>query len=132
MPRGLTENESGKVICDKGDSFHHPWGDTYLWAATRYVELNPVWVKMVAKAEDYSWSSAVTQCGLKEGTILSQKPEKNNAIKFQIGQHGWRKVMIPRNLNCCGEILKKVYLTEMKILFEDWKRMRVDCCVIVL
>ncbi|WP_317536911.1 hypothetical protein [Nitrosomonas sp. Is37] len=28
-------------------------GETHLWAAIRYVERNPVRVKMVTKAEDY-------------------------------------------------------------------------------
>ena len=35
-----------------------PLDEKYLYAAVRYVERNPVEAKMVAKAEDYPWSSA--------------------------------------------------------------------------
>jgi putative transposase len=32
--------------------------DTYLWAAVRYIERNPVRARMTGKAEDWRWSSA--------------------------------------------------------------------------
>lgn len=32
--------------------------DNYLWSACRYVERNPIRAKIVAKPEDYKWSSA--------------------------------------------------------------------------
>ena len=59
----------------QGRFFSSPLDETYLWAAIRYVERNPVRAKMVAKPEDYSWSSAAAHCGLKDDAILSQKPE---------------------------------------------------------
>jgi putative transposase len=34
-----------------------------LWAALRYTELNPVRARMVARAEDYRWSTAAAHCG---------------------------------------------------------------------
>jgi putative transposase len=36
----------------------YPLGESYLFAAIRYVELNPVRAGIVFKAEDYPWSSA--------------------------------------------------------------------------
>lgn len=36
----------------------YPMDDAHLMAAVRYVELNPVAAKMVARAEDWRWSSA--------------------------------------------------------------------------
>jgi len=35
-----------------------PLDETHLWAAVKYVECNPVRVGLVARAEDYEWSSA--------------------------------------------------------------------------
>ncbi len=59
----------------QGRFFSSPLGEAYLWAAIRYVERNPVRAKMVAKAEDYPWSSAAAHCGLTNDAILSQRPE---------------------------------------------------------
>jgi len=41
-----------------------PLDDEHLWAAVRYVELNPVRAGLVAQAEHYPWSSALVHCGL--------------------------------------------------------------------
>ena len=38
--------------------FSTPLDDEHLWAAARYVELNPVRARIVSRAEDYPWSSA--------------------------------------------------------------------------
>lgn len=76
MRRGLTGKGGGKVIYGKGDFFHRPWEmpiDGLLYGISRYAERNSVLVKMITQAEDYSWSSAVAHCGLKEDAILSQK-----------------------------------------------------------
>jgi putative transposase len=59
----------------QGRFFSSPLGEAYLWAAIRYVEQNPVRAKMVVKAEDYPWSSAVAHCGLKADALLSQKAD---------------------------------------------------------
>jgi putative transposase len=45
----LWQNRFFSTIIDK---------ESYLWAAARYIERNPVRAKLVAKAEDYPWSSA--------------------------------------------------------------------------
>jgi len=47
--------------------------ETYLWAAIRYVERNPVRAKRVARAEDYAWSSAAAHCGLGKDPVLTGK-----------------------------------------------------------
>jgi len=44
--------------------------DAHLWAAIRYVELNPVRAGMVYRAEQYRWSSAPAHCGLVEAPLL--------------------------------------------------------------
>src|SRR3569623_1896464 len=36
----------------------YPMDDAHLMVAVRYVELNPVWAGLVARAEDWPWSSA--------------------------------------------------------------------------
>jgi putative transposase len=47
--------------------------DSYLWAAVRYVEQNPVRAGLVARAEAYPWSSAAAHCGLRADPFLSMK-----------------------------------------------------------
>jgi len=42
----------------QGRFFSSPLDESYLWAAVRYVELNPVRARMVDRAEAYRWSSA--------------------------------------------------------------------------
>jgi putative transposase len=45
--------------------------EAYLFNAVRYVERNPVRAGIVARAEDYRWSSAAAHCGLREDLLLS-------------------------------------------------------------
>jgi putative transposase len=44
--------------------------EPHLWAAVRYVELNPVRARMVRSAVDYPWSSARAHAGLAPRLIL--------------------------------------------------------------
>ncbi len=46
-------------------------GYAHLRNAVRYVERNPVRADMVARAEDYLWSSAAAHCGLRDDILLS-------------------------------------------------------------
>jgi putative transposase len=55
----------------QGRFFSCPLDDSHLWAAVRYVELNPVRAAIVERAETYRWSSAAAHCGLREDTVLS-------------------------------------------------------------
>ena len=44
--------------------------EPHLWAAVRYVELNPVRAGLVAAATGYPWSSARTHAGLRRDNLL--------------------------------------------------------------
>jgi REP-associated tyrosine transposase len=48
-----------------------PMDEAYCRNAVRYIERNPVRAGMVARAEDYSWSSAAAHCGLRDDLLLS-------------------------------------------------------------
>jgi putative transposase len=47
----------------QGRFYSCPLDESHLWAALRYVELNPVRAGMVAAAELWRWSSAAAHCG---------------------------------------------------------------------
>jgi putative transposase len=44
---------------------------SHLWEAVRYVERNPVRASLVARCEDYPWSSAACHAGLTSDPLLS-------------------------------------------------------------
>jgi putative transposase len=46
----------------QGRFYSCPLDDAHLWAALRYVELNPVRAGMVSVAEQWQWSSAAAHC----------------------------------------------------------------------
>ncbi len=48
--------------------------ETYLLACSRYIELNPVRAKMVAKPEDYRWSSYRAKVGLVNSRLIEPDP----------------------------------------------------------
>jgi len=48
--------------------------ETYLLACSRYIELNPVRAKMVAKPEDYLWSSYRAKIGLDINRLIEPDP----------------------------------------------------------
>lgn len=58
----------------QGRFFSSALDESYLWAAIRYVERNPVRARMVRKGENYRWSSAGAHCGLRHDAILTGKP----------------------------------------------------------
>lgn len=58
----------------QGRYFASVLDESYLWAAIRYVELNPVRAGMVKQAEDYRWSSARARCGLFADPVLCRNP----------------------------------------------------------
>jgi|SRR5688572_25342902 len=59
----------------QGRYFSSPLDSTYLLNAVRYVELNPVRAKMVARAENYVWSSAAAHCGLTNDPVVERTPQ---------------------------------------------------------
>jgi len=58
----------------QGRYFSSPLDAAYFLNAIRYVELNPVRARMVAKAEDYAWSSAAAHCGLCKDRVVDTVP----------------------------------------------------------
>ena len=56
----------------QGRYFSSALDDTYLWAAIRYVERNPVRAGMVPRSEQYQWSSAAAHCGSTSDPVLTQ------------------------------------------------------------
>lgn len=56
----------------QGRFFSCALDDSYLWAAVRYVERNPVRARLTDFPEDYTWSSAASHCGKKKDRVLSQ------------------------------------------------------------
>jgi putative transposase len=50
--------------------FSTPLDDQHLWAAVRYVELNPVRARLVDSAEQWPWSSAASHCGARPQDFL--------------------------------------------------------------
>ena len=56
----------------QGRYFSSALDETYLWAALRYVECNPVRANLVRKAENYRWSSAAAHCKLRADALLTR------------------------------------------------------------
>jgi putative transposase len=50
--------------------FSTPVDEPHLWAAVRYVELNPVRARLVGEATDYPWSSARAHTGSQANPLL--------------------------------------------------------------
>ena len=73
----INRNKGWKGHLWQGRFFSSPLDESYLWAAIRYVERNPVRAKIVTKAEKYPWSSAAVHCGLrlKDDDVLSKKSD---------------------------------------------------------
>ena len=51
-----------------------PMDETYLYAATRYVELNPVRAKLVSDPTEYRWSSARAHASGKDDALVKAQP----------------------------------------------------------
>ena len=65
-------NAKGHVF--QGRFFSSVLDESYLWAAIRYVERNPVRAGMVDQAERYRWSSAAAHCGFGNDLVLTRDP----------------------------------------------------------
>jgi putative transposase len=57
----------------QGRFYSCPMDESHLWAALRYVERNPVRAGLVARAEDYRWSSAPAHCQNAGDPVLSKE-----------------------------------------------------------
>ena len=71
----------------QGRYFSSPLDADYFLNAVRYVELNPVRARMVAKAEDYAWSSAAAHCGQCKDPLVGPQPRS----KILAGIGNWSK-----------------------------------------
>jgi putative transposase len=58
----------------QGRYFSSPLDSNYFRNAVRYVELNPIRARLIARAEEYEWSSAAAHCGLRKDRIVESKP----------------------------------------------------------
>jgi putative transposase len=55
--------------------------EAHAWAALRYIERNPVRAGLVARAEDYPWSSARAHCGITVDPLLTANWNDKPLIK---------------------------------------------------
>jgi len=73
----------------QGRFFSSPLDETYLWAAIRYVERNPVRANIVEQAEAYRWSSAAGHCGLINDGILGKRESWKNMLVSKADWSDW-------------------------------------------
>jgi putative transposase len=59
----------------QGRYFSSALDESYLWAAIRYVERNPVRAGIADRAEDFAWSSARAHCRMSFDPVLSRKAQ---------------------------------------------------------
>ncbi|MDP2914260.1 MAG: transposase [Candidatus Aminicenantes bacterium] len=74
----INKNHGWKGFLWQGRYISYPMDEPYLFAAIRYVELNPVRAGIVERAEDYPWSSAKahvnkTKCALLSESFLNEE-----------------------------------------------------------
>lgn len=55
--------------------------ESHMWSAVRYVECNPLRAGLVARAEEYRWSSAAAHCGLRADSLVSNPFPFANAVR---------------------------------------------------
>ena len=68
--RMINEREGWRGYLWQGRFLSYVLDETYLYAAVRYIETNPVKASIVTKAEDYPWSSARARAlKLRDGLI---------------------------------------------------------------
>ncbi len=81
---GNTHCQYSRIINKRRDVTGHLWAnrfdssaldDHHLWAAVRYIELNPVRAGLARVATDYEWSSARAHAGLGgDGLLCDTRP----------------------------------------------------------
>jgi len=63
----------------QGRFYSCPLDTAHLWEALRYAELNPVRAGLVARAQEWKWSSAAAHCGTSEpDELLEMEPWREN------------------------------------------------------
>jgi putative transposase len=64
----------------QGRPYSCPLDDTHLWMAVRYVERNPVRAGLVARAEEWPWSSAAGHAGLRHDPLVTGNLERRGVV----------------------------------------------------
>jgi putative transposase len=83
----VNEREGWRGHLWQGRFASFPMDDAYTLAAARYVELNPVRANLVARPEDYAWSSARAHllgrddALVKAGALLARVPEWGSFLR---------------------------------------------------
>lgn len=88
----------------QGRYFSSPLDEPYLWAAIRYVELNPVRAGMVLRAEAYRWSSAQAHCGLTDDPLLTTEEAWQSRLRAIDDWSGW---LAESNDETCLDVLRR-------------------------
>jgi putative transposase len=74
----------------QGRFYSCPLDESHLWAALRYVELNPVRAGMVKTAQLWKWSSAAAHCGMANPlSMLEMERWRNRWTEAQ-----WRDFLV--------------------------------------
>ncbi len=76
----INAREDWKGYLWQGRFISFPMDETYLYAAIRYVERNPVRASIVSKAEDYPWSSALAHVAKKNDVLINGQ---ENILKIE-------------------------------------------------
>lgn len=102
----------------------YPMDDAHLMAAVRYVENNPVAARMVARAEDYSWSSARSHVAGKraDGDPLTDVEALRSAApnwKAML-RHGPDAGGVSQEGGDMAEIIETRLKTGRPVAAEDW------------
>ncbi len=71
--------------------------------AVRYVERNPVAAGLVARAEDYRWSSAAAHCGLRADPLL-EPASGSSVLKGIANWSDWLAIRVPEE---CQKLLQR-------------------------
>lgn len=88
----------------QGRYFSSPLDETYLWAAIRYVELNPIRAGMVRRAEQYPWSSAAGHCGATHDPVITTAESWTRRCRA-IGD--WSHWLASGDDQACADILRR-------------------------
>jgi len=73
----------------QGRFFSSVLDESYLWAAIRYVERNPVRASMESRAERYRWSSAAAHCGFGNDLVLTRDPAWMETLRSVADWSAW-------------------------------------------
>lgn len=106
----------------QGRFYSCPMDDGHLWDAVRYVERNPIRAGLVARAEDYPWSSAPGHCGKLADPVLSRDfpppgviPDWSDWLKNEDDAHISQLRACTRTGKPCGT---PTFLTRLETLLD--------------